>query len=138
LSLPPKEVIFTFTDELVVNGSSTKETKRPLVSFITHFKRGRRRRRRLAVKATIAECSLTVVLPSPEAQTRRLKWRETRPERKKEGKKERSQEISRFKEVSLDSPPPPPPAEGVSGWGEPTADSLQRTHAGGGEGSERY
>lgn len=42
LSLPLKEAIIAFTDELVVNGRSTKETKRPLSHLSPTLREGER------------------------------------------------------------------------------------------------
>lgn len=52
MSLPLQEAIIAFTDELVVNGPSRKEAKRPL-SHLSPTLREERRRRRSAVRATI-------------------------------------------------------------------------------------
>lgn len=66
LSMPLKEAIITFTDELVVNGQSTKETKR-LLSHLspTLGEAERRGGGGGAVKATIAERIVTVVVCHP-------------------------------------------------------------------------
>lgn len=60
MSLPLQEAIIAFTDELVVNGQSRKEAKRPL-SHLSPTLRAERKRRRLAVRATIAECIVGMV-----------------------------------------------------------------------------
>lgn len=64
LSLPLKEAIITFRDEPCCEWSKYKGDQKALVSFITHFKR-RRKRRWGAVKATTAECIVTVVVSHP-------------------------------------------------------------------------
>lgn len=46
LSLPLKEAIITFTDELVLNGQSTKETKRLLSHLSPTLRGGSKKRRR--------------------------------------------------------------------------------------------
>lgn len=70
--------------------SKYKGDQKDFVSFITHFKRGRKRRR-LTVKAAIARCIVTV------AQTHFLTWRKTRPKRKKVSSREISQLMVKYR-----------------------------------------
>lgn len=53
LSLPLKEAIIAFMDELVVNGGSTKETKRPLSHLSLTIREGERGGGGSLSKATI-------------------------------------------------------------------------------------
>lgn len=85
LSLPLKAATITFTDELVVNGQSTKETKRPLSHLSPTLRERGRERRKGAVKPTIAECIWTVVVSYPLRPKHIAESGQT--ERKKERKK---------------------------------------------------
>lgn len=87
--MPPKEAIITFTDELVVNGQSTKETKRPLSHLSPTLREGERGGGGCQSNHSRVYGN-SGGLSSPEAKTHCLKWKRNE---KRKRKKELSQEI---------------------------------------------
>lgn len=83
LSMPPKEAIITFTDELVVNGQSTKETKRPLSHLSPTLREGERGGGGCQSNHSRVYRN-SGGLSSPEAKTHCLKWKRNERERERE------------------------------------------------------
>lgn len=93
MSLPPKEAIITFTDELVLNGQSTKETKRLLSHLSPTLGEAERGEGGCQSNHHRVYCN-SGGLSSPEAQTHCLKWRKRQQRRKKEKKKTEPRDIA--------------------------------------------
>lgn len=93
LSMPMKEAMIAFTDELVVNGQSTKETKRPLSHLSPTLREGERGGGWLS-KQLQQSASLTVVSPVPGGSNTLLNVEKNTAE---EERQEPSQEISQLR-----------------------------------------